>query len=84
MLPTSSRGSRAGWIVSLVTVSIFFGIGHGYQGLSGLAQESFSGLLLGLLFMATGRNLTVPIVAHGVANSLAFVLIYLGRYPGLY
>jgi hypothetical protein len=24
-----------------------------------------------------------PIVAHGVSNTLAFVLIYFGRYPGL-
>jgi hypothetical protein len=29
------------------------------------------------------RNLLVPIVAHGVSNSLAFVLIYVGRYPGV-
>jgi hypothetical protein len=33
--------------------------------------------------IATRRNLVVPIVSHGVSNSLAFVLIYLGRYPSL-
>jgi len=33
--------------------------------------------------LASRRNLLVPIVAHGVSNSLAFVLIYSGRYPGL-
>ena len=78
------HGSRSGWMVSLLAVSLFFGIGHGYQGVTGLAQETFSGMLLGLLFLACGRNLTVPIVAHGVSNSLAFILIYLGRYPGIY
>jgi membrane protease YdiL (CAAX protease family) len=37
------------------------------------------------LALPTGwrRNLLVPIVSHGVSNSLAFVLIYFGRYPGL-
>jgi membrane protease YdiL (CAAX protease family) len=39
--------------------------------------------LLGVLFLLARRNLVVPIVAHGVSNTVAFVLIYLGRYPGL-
>jgi len=78
------HGSRGAWITSLVVVSIYFGFGHGYQGLTGIAQESLSAIWLGLLFLASGRNLTVPIVAHGVSNTLALILIYLGRYPGLY
>ncbi len=40
-------------------------------------------MLLGILFLLAGRNLTIPIVAHGVSNTVAFVLIYYGRYPGL-
>lgn len=40
-------------------------------------------IVAGLLFLASGRGLAVPIVAHGVSNTLAFVLIYFGRYPGL-
>ena len=71
------------WIISLVVVSVFFGIGHGTQGVAGIVQESLSGFWLGVLFLASGRNLTVPIVAHGISNSLALVLIYLNRYPGL-
>lgn len=63
--------------------STLFGWGHTEQGLSGWVQEGLSGLWLGILFLVTKRNLAVPIVAHGVSNSLAFVLIYLGRYPGL-
>jgi membrane protease YdiL (CAAX protease family) len=75
--------TRLAWIISLAVVSVFFGIGHGTQGIAGIAQESLSGCWLGVLFLASGRNLTVPIVAHGVSNSLALVLIYLNRYPGL-
>jgi membrane protease YdiL (CAAX protease family) len=75
--------TRVAWIVSLALVSVFFGIGHGTQGIAGIVQESLSGCWLGVLFLANGRNLTVPIVAHGVSNSLALVLIYLNRYPGL-
>lgn len=58
-------------------------MGHTEQGISGWIQEGLSGLILGVLFLWAGRNLVVPIVAHGVSNTLAFVLIYLGRYPGL-
>lgn len=76
-------GTSAAWIASLLVASLYFGIGHATQGVTGIVQESFSGLLLGVLFLVTGRNLTVPIVAHGVSNTLALVLIYLNRYPGL-
>jgi membrane protease YdiL (CAAX protease family) len=74
---------HAAWIAALVLSSVLFGWGHTEQGVSGWIQEGLSGLLLGILFLATKRNLAVPIVAHGISNTLAFVLIYLGRYPGL-
>jgi membrane protease YdiL (CAAX protease family) len=77
------RGTREAWLASLVVTSALFGWGHGGQGLTGMVQEGFAGLLLGVLYLWSGRNLTMPIVAHGVANTLAFVLIYLGRYPGV-
>ncbi|MCE3283773.1 MAG: hypothetical protein K0R70_29 [Steroidobacteraceae bacterium] len=74
---------RLAWGASLVSTSVLFGWGHTEQGIAGWLQEGLSGLLLGLLFLATGRNLLAPIIAHGVSNTVAFVLIYLGRYPGL-
>ncbi|MBL8292092.1 MAG: CPBP family intramembrane metalloprotease [Bryobacterales bacterium] len=76
-------GGRGAWVLSLVLGSALFGWGHTEQGVSGWVQEGLSGLLLGVLFLLGGRNLTIPIVAHGVSNTVAFILIYLGRYPGL-
>ena len=75
--------TRAAWLASLVGASLLFGWGHGGQGITGMVQETLAGLMLGGLYLASGRNLTVPIVAHGVSNTLAFVLIYFGRYPGI-
>ena len=75
--------SRVGWIVALLLSSVLFGWGHTEQGVSGWIQEGLSGLILGILFLSAKRNLVVPIVAHGISNTLAFVLIYFGRYPGL-
>ncbi len=74
---------RAGWVIALVVSSTLFGYGHTEQGISGWVQEGLSGLWLGILFLAYGRNLTVPIVSHGVSNTLAFVLMYFGKYPGM-
>jgi len=75
--------SQAAWLISLVLASAVFGWGHTEQGISGWVQEGLSGLLLGVLFLASRKNLVLPIVAHGVSNSVAFVLIFLGNYPGL-
>jgi membrane protease YdiL (CAAX protease family) len=75
--------SRVAWAASLLLSSALFGWGHTEQGISGWIQEGLSGLLLGLLFLVSKRNLVMPIVAHGVSNTVALVLIYFGRYPGL-
>jgi membrane protease YdiL (CAAX protease family) len=78
------RGVREQWLLSLLVVSALFGFAHWEsQGMAGMLQEGTAGLLLGLLYLGSGRTLAVPIVAHGVSNTLAFVLIYLDRYPGV-
>ncbi len=75
--------TRWAWPLSLIAASVLFGWGHGGQGLTGMLQEGFAGLLLGLLYIGCGRNLTIPIIVHGVSNTLAFLLIFLDRYPGV-
>ena len=75
--------TRLAWIVSLVVVNVAFGFAHSYQGVTGIVQEGFSGVLLGVMFLRTGKNLSVPIIAHGVADTLDILLIFLGKFPGL-
>lgn len=76
-------GTPWAWAASLVAASAVFGWGHVDQGVTGQVQAALDGLLLGLLYLGARRNLLLPIIAHGVSNSLAFVLIYVGRYPGV-
>ena len=78
------RNTRTAWIVSLVVVSVVFGCGHLDQGKTGMIENIWDGLLLGLLYLACGRNLAVPVIAHAFSDSLDFLLIYLGRYPGMH
>ena len=78
----AGSGTRA-WIVALVVVNVAFGLAHLYQGPSGVIQATVGGVLLGILYVATGRNLLAPILAHGIGNSIDFMVMYLGRYPGV-
>jgi membrane protease YdiL (CAAX protease family) len=78
-------GGRTGtaWIVSLVVVNMAFGVAHGYQGLTGLIEEGISGLFLGLMYLRTGKNLCVPIIAHGLGDTIDMILIFFGKFPGM-
>jgi membrane protease YdiL (CAAX protease family) len=41
------------------------------------------GVVLGLFYLGTGCNLSVPIVAHGIADTVDLLLICLGEYTGM-
>ena len=75
-------GTRVAWIASLVLVSALFGFSHYQQGLTGIIEEGSDGLILGLSYLGCRRNLAVPIVAHGVCDTIDIVLLFLGKYPG--
>jgi len=77
------RRTRRAWICSLVAVSIVFGVSHAGQGITGVIEEGIAGIFLGVMYLGTGRNLAVPIIAHGVVDSIDMVLIFLGKYPGM-
>ncbi len=77
------RGTRTGWIVSLFLISALFGFAHYQQGLTGMIEEGSDGLILGLIYLASRRNLAIPIVAHGVCDTIDIALLFLGKYPGL-
>jgi len=71
------------WIGSLVLVNAVFGFAHGYQGVTGVIDEALMGVLLGALYLLTGCNLAVPIVAHGIQDTIDLLLIFFRRYPGM-
>jgi membrane protease YdiL (CAAX protease family) len=75
--------TRPAWIISLIAVHVGFGLAHAYQGWTGVVDEGLMGLLLGIIYLRTGRNLSVPIIAHGIGDTIDFLLIFLGKYPGM-
>jgi membrane protease YdiL (CAAX protease family) len=73
---------RGAWTASLILVNTVFGLAHAYQGATGVLDEAIMGAILGLVYLACRRNLAVPIVAHGVADSVDALLFFVGHYPG--
>ncbi len=66
------------WIKALFVHAAIFGIGHFYQGLSGILITTISGIIYGAAYYFSGKNLWVSIIAHSLANSIAFVEAYQG------
>jgi CAAX protease family protein len=75
--------TKAASVLCLVAVSAIFGLAHGYQGPAGWIEEGLAGLALGLMYLRTGKKLSVPIIAHGVCDTIDMVLIYFGKMPGM-
>lgn len=81
-----ASGRRA-WVLPVLLGIVLFGAAHAYQGLAGMVLTGFIGLLLSLLYLATGRNLWAVILTHGIYDTLGFVIMYLGwesvrEWPG--
>jgi membrane protease YdiL (CAAX protease family) len=69
---------KAKWTLALLGSALLFGLVHYSWGLGGVVQTTVMGLTLGFIYLRTGRNLWVTIIAHGLMNTLVFVLTFLG------
>jgi membrane protease YdiL (CAAX protease family) len=65
------------WVIGLVVSSIGFGLAHFHQGPGGMLGNGFVGLVYGIFFLRSGRNLWVPIIAHGLTGTFSFIRLYL-------
>jgi membrane protease YdiL (CAAX protease family) len=74
--------SRAAFAVSAILVGILFGFAHTAQGLAGVLDNVLAGLLFSALYLASGRNLWLPILVHGVVDTTSLVLLFLGVTTG--
>src|SRR6266567_1892110 len=74
-------GSRGAWIVACVVQGALFGLAHAYQNPLGIAITGTLGVLMGLLVLASGRNLWPVIIGHGLFDASRFVLFYFQGPP---
>jgi uncharacterized protein len=74
-------GRRGVWIGACVLQGAIFGLAHAYQNTLGIAITGTLGVLMGLLVLASGRNLWTVIIGHGLSDASRFVLFYFQGPP---
>ena len=70
---------RSNWVIGLVLSSIGFGLVHFHQGIGGIVGNVIVGLVFGIFYLRSGRNLWVPIIAHGLTGTISFIILYLSQ-----
>jgi hypothetical protein len=70
---------KSSWIIGLVISSILFGLVHFHQGPGGMLGTGILGLVFGIAYLRSGRNLWVTIIAHGLTGTTSFIMLYLGQ-----
>ena len=70
--------SAAAYLVAMMCVAVLFGFGHYYKGPAGVLDSTYSGLVLGTVYLLSGRNLWAPILAHGLSDTFAVLAVYMG------
>jgi len=70
--------SQVAYVIAMVCVAVLFGFGHYYKGPAGVLDSTYSGLVLGTIYLLSGRNLWAPILAHGLSDTFAVLAVYLG------
>jgi len=59
----------------VVLSSLIFGLGHLYQGWTGVASTGLSGLILSTLYVSTG-SLLLPVVIHSLGNMQGVLILW--------
>jgi hypothetical protein len=72
---------RTAWIVACIIQGALFGAAHAYQNPLGIAITGTLGVFMGLIVLASGRNLWPVIIGHGLFDASRFVLFYFEGPP---
>jgi membrane protease YdiL (CAAX protease family) len=70
--------SDAAYILAMILVALLFGFGHYYKGPAGMLDSTYSGLVLGCAYLLSGRNLWAAILAHGISDTFALLVVFMG------
>jgi uncharacterized protein len=71
------RRSRAAYVMAVILVAMLFGFAHYYKGPAGVLDSTYSALVLGCAYLFSGRNLWTPILAHGISDTFAVLVLFM-------
>jgi membrane protease YdiL (CAAX protease family) len=77
---TADLGNRSklAYLAAMLYVAVLFGFGHYYKGPAGITDSTYSGLVLGGVYLISGRNLWASILTHGISDTFAIVMLFMG------
>ena len=70
--------SQIAYLAAMLYVALLFGFGHFYKGPAGVMDSTYSGLILGGVYLLSGRNLWAAILAHGLSDTVAVLAVFMG------
>jgi uncharacterized protein len=70
--------SRAANALAVLASATLFGYGHYYKGPAGILDSGVAGVIPGIAYLLSGRNLWTCILAHGFIDTFALFAAYLG------
>ncbi len=70
------------WGISLIVTSLFSGVGHYYQGPTGMILAMIIAFGFGTIYLMFRKILYSSILAHGVYDTVALTFVYLGLDVG--
>jgi membrane protease YdiL (CAAX protease family) len=70
--------SNAAYLMAMIFVAVLFGFAHYYKGPAGVLDSTYSGVVLGCAYLLSGRNLWAPILAHGISDTFAVLVLFMG------
>jgi membrane protease YdiL (CAAX protease family) len=72
------KRSRIAYIFAMLCVAVIFGFAHFYKGPAGVVDSTYSGLILGTVYLCSRGNLWAAILAHGFADTIAVFAVFMG------
>ncbi len=67
------------WIFSAFITSLYFGISHAYQGITGAVSVFLWSFIISLIFNKNRNNLLLLVLIHGIGDTIGITLIYLNK-----
>jgi membrane protease YdiL (CAAX protease family) len=71
-------GNRAADVLGVLGSSVLFGLGHYYKGPGGILDSGIAGVILGAVYLMSGRNIWTCVLAHGFIDTVGLFAAYVG------
>lgn len=70
--------TRLADVIAILGSAVLFGFGHYYKGPAGVLDSGKAGVILGTVYLISGRNLWTCVLTHGFIDTVAVFAAYLG------